>query len=57
MLNPDQARRARDGIVDTLTSIDRGELAAAQMQRAYLEGARDALNGALEDREPPVLPV
>lgn len=43
MLEPEEARTARNGLADTLASIERGDLEATKAQRAYLEGARDAL--------------
>jgi hypothetical protein len=45
MIEPEAARAARDGIADTLASIDRGELEADEVQRAYLAGAVAALDG------------
>jgi len=57
MLDLEEACGARDGIADTLASIDRGDLEATRTQRAYLEGARDTLDAVLEDPEPPVPPI
>ena len=45
MIESEAARAARDGIADTLASIDSGELEAEEVQRAYLAGAVAALDG------------
>lgn len=51
MLEPEEARTAREGIADTLTSIDRGDLDATKAQRAYLAGVRDAIAAGEPDVE------
>lgn len=53
MIEPEAARAARDGIADTLASIDRGELEADEVQRAYLASAVAALDGVPEGDSTP----
>jgi hypothetical protein len=49
MIRPEDAQSARQGIADTLASIDAGELEATDVQRAFLAGAVATLD-ALTDQ-------
>jgi hypothetical protein len=44
-----EAKQARDGIADTLASIEAGALEATEAQRAFLAGAVAALDGSSSD--------
>ena len=50
MIEPKDARRARDGIADTIDSIDRGDLEATPEQRAFLAGSVATLDAATGDK-------
>jgi hypothetical protein len=48
MVDRQDAEMARDGIADTLASIDRGDLEATAEQRAFLAGSVAALDAVTE---------
>lgn len=52
MSERDEVKRARDGVADTLASIDRGDLDATPEQRAYLAGAVQALDATTSEGDP-----
>jgi len=56
MIEPKDARAARDGIADTLDSIERGEVKATAKQRAFLAGSVAALDQVIGDRPAPTKP-
>lgn len=51
MIESKDARAARDGIADTLDSIDRGDLEATPEQRAFLVGSVATLDAASEGKK------
>lgn len=50
-MNPDEIRRAADGMAETLASLDAGTLDATPAQRAYIAGALHALRAVLGEAE------
>lgn len=52
MAERDEMNRARDGVADTLASIERGALSATPEQRAYLAGAVEALDAVTSEERP-----
>ncbi|MBD8205096.1 hypothetical protein IFU08_09755 [Microbacterium sp. CFBP 8790] len=53
MMPPNEIRATADALSARLAAVERGEQSATPVQRAFLEGAEQALRGVLGEGEAP----